>query len=95
MKKPKFTGDFFSSGNWWFDVLNPGDCTKRYSVRTGGWDGGSFKTFWFFRNALKYAKICHTDFVSIYDEKNKTSLKLRGMKHNGIKYEPEINELWY
>ena len=79
---------------WWLDVLDPNDCTRRYCVNTGGWNGGSYESFWFFKNALKYARTCHTEFVSIYDEKNKTSLDLRTMKHNGVEYEPVINELW-
>lgn len=94
MKKPKFEGEYFSTGNWWFDVLSINNSTRRYCVNTGGWNSGSFKNFWLFRNALKYARTCHTEFVSIYDEKYKTSLQLRGMEYNGVRYEPVINSLW-
>ena len=75
--KPKFDGKYCTSQNYWCAVLNPFDCTKRYEVDYGGWNGGKFKTFWFFRNALKFAQSCKEDFVSIQDEKNLTSLTLK------------------
>ena len=77
MKKPEFPDKYMTSQNWWTSVIDPLDCTKRYSVFYGNLSGGRFETFWFFRNAYKFAKSRYEDFVSISDEKNKTSLTIR------------------
>jgi hypothetical protein len=78
MKKPKFTDRYCTTQIWWKSVLDLGDCTRRYSVNYGGWNGGQFKNFWFFRNALKFAETRSDVFVDIYDEMHQTSLRIRG-----------------
>jgi len=92
--KTIFEGKYRTSQNYWCAVLDPSDCTKRYLVNYGGWNGGAFKTFWLFRNALKFAKSRKEDFVFIYDEMHCTSLTLRTMRHiYGGAYAHEVKEI--
>lgn len=53
---------------WMLCILDPGDCTRRYSVSYGDYNGGMFKCFWFKRNAIKFAKSRYEQFVDIYDD---------------------------
>ena len=76
--KYKWSDGFSSSIKWPKDALDPFCTVRRYSVDYGGWNGGMCKDFWFFKNALKFAKTRHEIFVDIHDYKTMRSLRIRG-----------------
>ncbi len=51
-------------------ALSPFNTLKLWTVDLCGWSGGSFESFWFKRNAMKYAKANKDSdiFIDIRDE---------------------------
>ena len=60
------------------DALNPGITTRFWRVEFNNWSGGSFESFWFKKNALKYAEENKDAavFIDVVDELNETQERL-------------------